>query len=220
MANGWASLGSIASSGSPLTLNATAAIQAGDLVVVGVAIENSATPGQSTACTDGTNTYTFIEGENNPGGSFRTELWYCANCKAVASPAIKVTFDGSYSSTSVCAVRIPGAKTSSPLDKKGVGGAQSGNPSIATGTLSQAFEVIVGMTYANVSTGITPQSGFTQVLTYVLDTVDADLEISIVNSTSSVTFAPSFTSTIYTSCMATFELMSVVKQPLKTYLRR
>lgn len=184
-------LGTFTNTGSSTTLAfvCSANIQAGDLVVAYFAGSDGGT-NSPTSVSDGTNTYTkVVDGVGAGGWSGLTDsLWYVKNASAVTSPTITATFPSAATNRMAGGARVPGMDTSAPLDKSGSQGQATGG-TIATGTLTQASEVIFGFAHCNTTTP-TASSGFTQLNTTSAAAQGIQLEYQVVSSTASVNIAP------------------------------
>jgi hypothetical protein len=183
-------------------LTASAAIQAGDLVVVSVGNLPNTTV---SSISDGTNTY--VKAVGLLSGGYNSEIWYAKNCSAVASPTITVTFASNANYRGICALRINAMNTSSPLDATNSTSGTGTTPSTTTGTLAQASEVVIGAMIANVAPTVTVSSGFTRgSINQPASGVTHEIEYQVVNSTGSVTFAPTLSSSQqYTATVASFK---------------
>lgn len=201
------SLGSFGNSGASTTvaLTAGANIVAGDLVVVIVSIYGAGRTVSS--ITDGTNTYTKATGSNI--SNFDVEIWYKENATAVTSPTITATLSSSSSFRAIGACRVTGAKVASSLDIAGTpAGGTSTSASFATGTLSQAAEIIFGAIGVDAAASYTGASGFTNLFAQSGSGEWTMLDYQIVASTTTVTFAPAWGgSHQYTGMVASFKLV-------------
>lgn len=179
------------------TLTTVAAISAGDLVVVGVH-NNSTNAITVSSVSDGTNTYTKATSQIasvNTGG----ELWYCANAAAVGPGAvITVTFSGSSGASSgytICAAKVAGVIAILPLDKtSGTTGLGISSLSTTTATLSQANEIVFGVSYSNANPAYNGASGFTAINTGATSGGNGAtwLDYQKVSATTAVTFGPAW----------------------------
>lgn len=198
-----ATLGSVTSTANANTaaLTASAAIQGGDLIVCFVSNANLMTV---SSVSDGTNSYSqAVSVGNNGANSNVGAFWYVASAAAVASPTITATFSATNTNVKAldCA-RVAGT-TASPLDKTNSGTSGAGGAAVATGTLSQATEVIFGAITTNNT--ITASSGFTQLNTATSGAFHADIEYQVVASTSTVTFQAGTGGSGSGSVVATFK---------------
>ncbi len=196
-----ATLGSSTSTGvqSSNTLTLAHNIQTGDLVVVAVEIQsNLVSIPTVSSMSDGTNNYSFAQRFNGTiaGIDIDTEMWYCANCSAIAtSTVLTATWSGSNAgagtSQSIQAARVSGIATSSPLDAAPT--PQNGtasSPTLATGTLAQAAEAIFGFVWCGAGNAIGQASGFTNLSTTSQSGFTSSLDYDVVSSTNSVTYGP------------------------------
>jgi hypothetical protein len=187
--------GTNATSTSTLTFTTSATIVAENLVVIAIGYGSLAAT--ISAISDGTNSYTkaYSQGESGVGNS---QLWYCANAQAVSSGAT-VTVTGN---TSVAAgkfvgvvAQVSGVAASSALDSAGnTNAGSSSTPSVATGTLAQASEIIFGVFgFSSSLTYATEAPGFTNLYNNVLGTTPPlALDYQIVSSNTAVTYAPGY----------------------------
>ena len=192
------------------SLTTSAAIVAGNLVVIGVGFYIE-TP---TSVSDGTNTYTAALGLN--AGSRYGSLWYCANVQAVASGAtVTISPSGGRGMAAVMA-QVSGVATTTPFDSTGAGGTNPTSgvsllPSVTTGTLSQASEIVFAVASYGQSAGApvyTESANFTNVgIAANTSGNEAFIALSydIVSSTSAITYAPSLDrSASWVACAAPF----------------
>ena len=197
---------SVGNSGSVSTVGAstmpmitTAAISAGDLVVV--AVYNNTTNGPScTAVSDGSNTYTKVTSVKSNVGGADNSLWFCANAAAVASGAtITATFSGvggAGSAGTLAAARVTGVVAVSPLDKNATNVTTGTTVTATTAALSQSTEIAFGMasdTTGNAGTSYSGASGFTN-LAIVGATGNGVMafDYQILNSTAAVSYSPTY----------------------------
>lgn len=186
----------INSSGSPVTATTSANILNGDLLIVYVGMWTSG--GRTvTAVSDGTNNYTKAQSATSSG--YSSEIWYKAGASAVSSGAtLSVTFSGATSGVMVSAIRVSGILLSSPLDAAPAGATGSGTSlSISSGVLAQPKEILVGATTLNSNPTFTQSAGFTSVGSTLFNAgiaTSASFAYQIVQSTSSVSYAPSWSS--------------------------
>jgi hypothetical protein len=191
------------------SLTTSAAIVSGNLVVIGVSFYIQ-TP---TSISDGTNTYTAALGlaANSRYGS----LWYCANAQAVASGAtVTISPSGGRAMAAVMA-QVSGIATTTPFDSTGAGGTNPTSgisflPSVTTGTLSQASEIV----FAIASCGQSAEPVYTESANFNNVGMAANtsgnaaylfLSYDIVSSTAAVTYDPSFSvSSNWVACAAPF----------------
>lgn len=131
---------------SSATLTTTAAIRAGNLVVIGVHISSANNVGVS-SISDGTNTYTLAGSEFGFGGNTKLSIYYKANAVAVGSGAtITVTYTGA-SGGDTFQIETAQLNGYSILDQT-----SQGTGALSSGTLASANEVLFG--YAvNIVTG-------------------------------------------------------------------
>lgn len=191
-----------------ITISTLAAISAGDLITVWVTMGGSSLSTVS-SITVGTNT--LIKADSVSSGGTGIELWYKENASSVASTTnLTVTFSalvGGGPGAEAGASTTSGVLTASSLDLTPAGFAGTTNsPSISTGTLSQANEIVFGVVYHAAGTYMT-SAGFADINSVLNNVGDFDyFSYEIVASTASVTYNPSFsTSTITLAVVATFK---------------
>ena len=186
-----------AGTGTTIALTASAAIQSGDLVLVYVVREGTATV---TGVTDGTNTYSQVGTAGIASSGTTVDLWAKANASAVASPTITATITPTEFDRGIAAIRCPGISVNSPLDKNTGQANQSGaSASVSTGTLSYTTELVVGAVVAGSGlSSFTESANFTSVISQTPWGASWYLDIAydIVSSASSVSYAPSWTSSV------------------------
>jgi len=188
------SLGSASQSGSGNTttvITTTAAINAGDVVVVFFA-DSSNSLTQVSGIGDGSaNSYVLVVKEN--GGSLsNVEMWGVANSAPLpVGTSITITHGLTVASdaNAAGAVAISGLLRSAPVDVTNKV-ASTANPSLSTGTLSQANEIVLG---ASVRAGFSygGAAGFSSLFDVNVPsgtTLAADYVI--VASTASVAYTP------------------------------
>lgn len=134
---------------------------AGNLLVL-LAAHGTAAETISSVADSASNTY--AAGTQVSSGNFAIRPFYsAASALLLAGGTITTTFS-SNDQQYAAAISIPGVLASSPLDKQAAGTASSGtSPSIATGTLAQANEVVIGfiIVEAGAADTFTEASGFT-----------------------------------------------------------
>jgi hypothetical protein len=197
------SLGTGSNSGASVTtttITTGANIVAGDCAVVGWYTADGVTAARSvSSVSDGTNTYTRLNNFSNGTNEYHMEIWYCANCSAVSSGGtITITHTSSGGGGSM---RSAGAFTvsgiiSSPADTAPTGEylASSTTPSVASGALAKANEIVVGMNASSSAGSYTEDAEFTNVNTITQSGQILHLSYNIVAATTSVTFNPTWSS--------------------------
>lgn len=180
------------------TITTTAAIPSGALVIVGLSV-NSLNNVTHASVSDGTNSYT-LAGTNATTTNTSFAIFYKINAAAVASGS---TITDTFSGTTGAVANFSGVAISftncanATIDAFAKTSSNSANSlSIATGTLSQAREIIIGFTGIQGGTGAySGASGFTNV-----NSVPANLgaepgsalDYQYVSATTTVTFAPAW----------------------------
>lgn len=184
------------------TLTTTATAPAGSTVVVGISLDTG--NGVTVASvSDGTNTYTKIDGTGLIGGKSEVSLWYSPTIAAplASGSTITVTFGSSSgaSSCNIAAAYITGL-AASPLDKFGHVSASSGTSvSISTATLSQATEIAIGFGGDISGLGSTVYngaSGFENINKSSSSNGVTALDFKVTHATTAVAFGPGWGSAI------------------------
>jgi hypothetical protein len=188
-------------SGSSITMTTSAAITAGNLVVLIIALGSTSAPSVS-SISDGTNSYTKAWGTTT-GTNVTLECWYKENASGVGSGAtVTATLSGAMSGASegwvLHGFQVAGAKTSASLDvAPAPSTSNSTTPSVATGTLAQANEIVFAASYNNNgNVGYTESSGFTNLYSgggAIGKSVGIGYKITSVTTTS--TYQPTWAST-------------------------
>lgn len=183
--------------GATASFGLTAGIVAGNLSVVFVYGLASATT--VSAVTDSINSYTKMFRYVDTTGLGDIELWYCANCAAVTNGAtgtVSVSAGGG-SAYAIAGVQCSGIVASLPADvgPASVVSAFTTTPSTSTGTLAQASELIFGIVTVRGGASVltfTPGGSFTSIVNLQSPGNSNSLAVAyqVVNSTSSVSFAP------------------------------
>ena len=189
------------------TLTTTANILSGDLVIVSVGEANNSAI--VSTISDGTNSYT--RAVTTLHGVARGEIWYKANAAAVASGAtITVTMSATATSCNIQAARVSGIIPSSPLDAAPAGNnTATTTPTVASGTLAQANEILFGALWDALGTTATESSGFTTITLQNATGVEGTtmlLSYKIVAATTTVTYAPTIgTGTLQVTNLVSFK---------------
>ena len=163
---------------------------------------NSSQAFHVSSVSDGTNTYSQAYGiQNTSGANIDVELWIAPNCLAVSSGAtitvsLSASPGGSGSGCNIGAFYVTGL-ASIPTDKTANSLSNTATPSVTTGTLSQANEIVFGSSFNEDATpSYTESSGFTNLFASIASAGQAAaLSYQIVSSTSSVTYAPTWSAT-------------------------
>lgn len=149
---------------------------------------------------DGTNSYTQATHITWDSSTFVADFWYKAGASAVSSSAsLTATLSGTTSGGwgyACAAAQASGVATSSPLDTNVNNTTSTSTPSVSTGTLAQANEIIFDwFTQGLTSTSYTESSNFTNLFNLAPSRFNLAVGYKIVSSTSSVTASPSWGST-------------------------
>lgn len=171
-----------------------AAITAGNLAVVAIGWYNGGSSVVAiSSVSDGTNTYTAAVTASSSGSTPSSiALYYCKNAAAVASSAsITVTWASNVLAQGIIAYQVSGVDKTGPLDKTATyTSPATTTPSVSTGTLSQANEIIFGCAGGYNITSYTESSGFTSLASVFPNSDATTLSYDTVTSTTSVTYAP------------------------------
>ena len=187
-------LGSNYGTSSAIIVTTTGAIPAGALAFVAVRISSGALQVVSSV-SDGTNSYTKAAGET--GTYDDIEIWICPNASGVLfGTSVTVNLSGAPTGGGAAAAFVgycTNVVTSAPANQI-AGGVNSGsatNYSATTGTLSQASEVAIGLTYVTGNATETQSSGFTN-LAHVTDSgnISTAVDYQVVSSTTAITYDP------------------------------
>lgn len=180
-------------------MTTTATAPAGSLVVVGVSL-NTNNGVTAASMSDGTNTYTKIDTTGIFGAVAEVSFWYSVLAAPLTSGAtITVTFNvattGAVNGFNISAAYVTGL-IGAPLDKFAHVSATTGTSlSIATGTLTQANEIVFGFggdTSGSPSTVYNGASGFTNINKSGSANGVTALDFQTVAATTTVTFGPSW----------------------------
>lgn len=185
---------------SSFNITTSAAVAAGNLLVIYIAWGTNGTPSVA-SISDGTNSYSLAN--KIAIANVQSEIWYCANAAAVGSGAtltitMSVAGSGGNEGTVAYAYQVANAALVSPFDVGGTSGTNSTTPSAATGTLAQANEIVFGGSYNNnQSTPVyTEASGFTNLASRTGSVGQSfGFGYRIVSATTSVTYAPTWSAT-------------------------
>ncbi len=126
----------------------------GSLIVVLGSMYDIFAPADGNVTDNKGNSYTLAPNASYPGtGNQAVAIWYSANVTGGASHEVTLTPGGSAFANNVAAMEITGAATTSPMDVNptGTSGTSTG-PTITTGTLAQADEILCGI-FSTTSSG-------------------------------------------------------------------
>jgi hypothetical protein len=178
------------------TFTTNANIVAGDLVVVAIGYYNSGTsPVAISSVTDGTNSYTQALSVTPSGSSPATiALYYKENATAVGSGAsLVVTWGSNTFAQGIVAARVTGIASASSLDVTQSATTGTNSPTVASGTLNSASEIIFGFLGGYNTSTYTEDGTFTNIGQVAPNGDNASLAYQIVSATGSVTYAPTTT---------------------------
>lgn len=166
---------------------------AGNAIIVAVAQPTASLLGPT--CIDSAgNTYTSTTQVAFAGVTETCVLWYCLNALHLPLGGTITVGDGVSTRRPASAISVSGLALTSALDKDGGGSGGTGvtSPSMATGVLAQADEIVlwlIGITSGNSDT-YTPSAGFTALNGLGVLTNELRFDYQIVSSTGSVTVNP------------------------------
>jgi hypothetical protein len=184
-----------------LAFTTTAALVAGNHVVVAIAMKSSAGASVSSV-SDGTNSYTQAAFKVSTNGTVdRVELWYKENAAAVSSGAtLTITLSAALGATNpginAGIVQLSGMLTASSLDSAAIGNAfnNSGTTLTATtGTLATNNEIVFGVLTQGAGSAYTESATFTNIFADVGGANRGALSLGydIVSATTAVGYTPS-----------------------------
>lgn len=170
-------------------------VTAGRLVVVAIGCWKNPVNAVSTL-SDGVNTYTLAGTAKAQTSVGDTEIWYCANALAVTGGTLTATFTGSHTGAGIAATSASGI-IASPLDKSNNSVASTETPTVATGTLAQANEIIFAASGRTADPAVltyTEDAAFTNLYSKVGSTNYCfSFAYKIVAATTTITHAPTWT---------------------------
>jgi SPRY domain len=200
------SLGSATSTGvqSSNSFTTTSSIAIGDLVVVGVQIGSNTTVPTVSSVSDGSANIYSLAKRSTAYGNTVTEIWYTKATAAVSSGAtITATWSGSNGGLGA-AHAIMGAKatgvgiSASPLDVAVTANATTTTPTLSSGSLSQANEIVFAFSAGQASvTNWSPN--FNNIVNTFQSGNYNQLSYNLPISTSAVSDAPVFSSSTPTT---------------------
>lgn len=150
------------------------------------------------------------------------EIWYFYYATGNASATISVAYSKNCRLKVLHAVSITGIKSVSPLDKTNSSVGSSTSASTASGTLSQANEIIIAGAFVDSGSAYAANSPFTNSYNNTNSVSQFfTLDYDIVSATTTVTHAPSWTgSAPYNAVLATFiGAAPVVSRTMKRFMR-
>ncbi len=171
-----------------------AAIIAGNAVVIGVAIDNNtSTPPTVSNISDGANTYTHALSVKDSSGLREVEYWLTFNALArPISTSITANLSGNNSGAGSLSMtgglQCSGIATSAATDFTGTNNANTTSPSVTTGVLNNANELILAFQFQDQVTVIS--SGFTSLVTSSGSGNFFEMDYLVVTSNGSVTVNP------------------------------
>lgn len=177
-------------SGSSVGLTISSAINSGDLACVALAWNSSNT---LSSVSDGTNTYTPVLVSAVSIGHYTIACKI--NATAKASGTITATFSGNVSQPIIGGMHVSGVTA---LDISVASTTQTTTPSVATGTLSSAPQILFGGIGGFNATGFTEDPAFTNIFATQQGSsqVWATLGWRKVVSTASTNYSPTLTATL------------------------
>lgn len=154
-----------AAAATTLVLTTTANSPTGNLIVVVASSPQTSANNVVSVADSAGDTYVATTEINNASGA-DARLFYSANSASLPSGGtITVTFASATASHLTAAISVSGMASASPLDAQGAGTISAGGttPSVSSGTLSKAPELVVGFVHISTGSGntFTEASGFT-----------------------------------------------------------
>lgn len=200
-----------------LQINLSAAITAGNLVVVAIGIWNGTAAATTvTAVSDGTNTYTRATSSSGAATNVTIELWYVANAVHVAgSGQINVTLNtttGSGGAQQCVAIQVSGVKATSPLDGHTASGASGVSTLSETlSSLISANEISFGAAWqAATGTAYISASGYTNLFNLNANSGTLSLDYLLLGASTNTTYSPTFTGSAFVDAAAASFLPAAV----------
>jgi hypothetical protein len=177
--------------------------------------QNSSTGTISSASDSAGDSFSTTTAISNTGNN-KFRLLYKQGALALSSGGtVTIVYSTSTVTQASDAACVTGTKTSTSLDVQGAGVAATGtNPSLSTGTLAQAYELLIGVITITAGTSDTytedTAHGWTAMTPVSQGSGSTGLEVrwayNIVTTTSSVTWAPTLgTSRAYSANVYSFE---------------
>lgn len=212
-------LGTVGATASATTavITTSAAVAAGDMEICIVGLINGDfSPTVISSASDGTNSMSAVTGTLETSSSTYINMVAKYNASAVSSGAtITITFLNSQGNRMVGCYTVSGL-TTTPADQSNIAqNAGSTTPSVATGTLAQAAEVVFGAVNVDGSSTYTEASGFSTLDAMAaggIGTVHTAYEI--VAATTAVTYAPTLgTSREWSANIASFKGAAAAAAP-------
>lgn len=176
--------------GTSETFTTTQNLVAGNHACVATYAQGISNP-VTTGVSDGTNTYLRVV--FSASGTHYASIWCVSSAVAVSSGAtVTVTSSAGGNGMTFVAFQWSGGQSGSAVDQALTATPTSASPSITTGTLAQANELVVGWINVEGTPAYTKGAGFTQLvqLTNAGTSEILSLEYKIVASTTAVTWNP------------------------------
>lgn len=177
---------------------------AGALLFVLLADHGGSDIGGSAVSDGAGNTYTATTQFIDSGGSIKARAFYCLNATALSSTTITGTFTtADPTGKTIHAAYVTGIATASALDVEVVTNAgATANPSVSTGTLAQAAEVIFGMLIMGnaASDTLTEDTPEFNNLSKTQPVELVNLAAKVVSATTSITYNPTNNNSRHQAC--------------------
>jgi hypothetical protein len=155
------------------------------------------------------NTWSQVGTTTGSGGQIQTCAFKCIPSSTGSSHTVTLNpgSGSGYTDLDLCVIEIGGADTTTPIDASGLAAASTGtssSPSNTTNTLSQANELIVGMSGVFSANTFTEDGNFTNqaILTCGGDNIRLCVGTKIVASTTAVTYNPTLSGSTSWACLA------------------
>lgn len=174
-----------------VTFSTTGAILSSDLLILAVGNQNVTTAIVSNASTPG-NSFTRAVRVASATTYMDCEIWYKSGAAPEASGVtVTINLDATPSQAVIAALyKVTGVKQVSALDKTASSGVSTTSPSISSGTLSSANQILFGALAGTNAETYTEASGFSNLLNNLTNPVRFGVGYKIVAATTSVTYGP------------------------------
>lgn len=206
-------LGSANNSGvASVTITTSANTASGSLIFVAVYVDSG--PGPLVVTDSASNTYTDISADSS-GPILRTA--YAKNCISLPIGGTIKCAIGSKQAIRAVAISCAGADSTAPLDVVGTFSSGTGTSAttVATGTLANAAELVLGAVVVSGNTSTVSASGFTALINSNAASSSAAVLYDLPAGTGSVSWSPTWTgSNAYVSNVFSFIPLSASTKPL------
>lgn len=138
-------------------------VSTGNLMVIGIIINNGSAITISSITDTASNTYTQAIRDRQSAESTSLDIWYAQNVTGNASNVITANFSGSAGYAFMYAAQYSGAATASALDQTSTGYTTGTSVASSAFTTTQADEVLTAIGYYSSADTPTAGSGYTMV---------------------------------------------------------